>query len=90
MEVNTAQIQHCLHVLVSARAHCQHQRRLLRAVEVMHRILEAGSHALILEIQLMEEVIEHSPVYLVVLFYELEAGAECLHTNVEVELVVVL
>jgi hypothetical protein len=56
----------------------------------MHRILEAGSHALILEIQLMEEVIEHSPVYLVVLFYELEAGAECLHTNVEVELVVVL
>lgn len=56
----------------------------------MHRILEAGSHTLILEIQFMEETIEHSLVYLVVLLYELEAGAECLHTDVEVELVVVL
>jgi len=56
----------------------------------MHRILKAGSHALILEIQLMEKAIEHSPVYLVVPFYELKAGAECLHTNVKVELVVVL
>jgi hypothetical protein len=54
----------------------------------MHRILEAGPHTLILEVKLMKKAIEHSPLYLVIPLHELKSGAECLHANVEVILVV--
>ena len=87
MKVDITQIYHSFYILVSARAHSQHQRCLPSPIEVMHRVLETGSHALVLQIKLMEKSIEHSLMNLVILLTKLVSLAQGLKSDIVVKFV---